>query len=230
MLWCVLTISFGIGLEIHHGWPFSFHPHLGDGIPTIGKGDLSHSIIELCGEWLGAVILTPAKWLNLRTVPLVVWFGVFSIAWWTISICLWHTLDQWLLSKLGFQPADPSGVDWLSTKLLIARNILVTLPLTKLLTQPLQSMFASTSAIESTSLVGEEAEISSLDATPESGQAKYKTDGSPLLLNVRTDGPHLEKGTKVWLTHYDTKTRVYLVEPISFTSDSDSSQSNGTSI
>ena len=69
----------------------------------------------------------------------------------------------------------------------------------------------SNTNFESKSLIGKEAEISSYEATSEHGQVKYKTDAAPLLLNVRTDGPHLEKGTRVWITHYDPKRRVYIV-------------------
>jgi hypothetical protein len=60
-------------------------------------------------------------------------------------------------------------------------------------------------------LIGEEAEIWSYDATVSHGQARFKTDGAPLLLNVKTDGPTLVKGTKVWIAHYDETTRVYIV-------------------
>lgn len=230
MLWSLLTISLGIGLEVHHGWPFSMHPDIGGDFSSIGNGDSSHSFLELCGEWLGAIILAPAKWLNLSTVPLVVWFGFFAITWWTVSVSLWTTLDQSILGWLHLESTNTNEFPWFVTKLLIARNILFALPLTKFLTHPLQGLFSSTSAIASQSLVGEEAEIWSLEATPESGQAKHKTDGAPLLLNVRTDGHHLEKGTKVWLTHYDPQRRVYLVEPITFTSNNNDSPSDSPSL
>jgi len=68
-------------------------------------------------------------------------------------------------------------------------------------------------SFESKSLIGQEAEISSYDASPENGQVKFKTNGAPLLLNVRTDGPHLAKGTRVWITHYDSTKRLYIVSP-----------------
>jgi hypothetical protein len=67
--------------------------------------------------------------------------------------------------------------------------------------------------LTSKSLIGQECEISSHEASPEFGQVKFKTDGSPLLLNVRTDGPHLAKGERVWITHYDPARRVYIVSP-----------------
>jgi hypothetical protein len=73
--------------------------------------------------------------------------------------------------------------------------------------------FADSGSVDSKSLIGQEAEICSYDATPENGQAKFKTGASPLLLNVRTDVPRLEKGTRVWITHYDSVKRVYHVSP-----------------
>jgi hypothetical protein len=76
----------------------------------------------------------------------------------------------------------------------------------------MRGWFQSTT-FESKSIIGKEAEISSYDASPDNGQVKFKTDGAPLLLNVRTDGPHLAKGTRVWITHYDSVKRLYIVSP-----------------
>lgn len=67
--------------------------------------------------------------------------------------------------------------------------------------------------LDSQSLIGKECQISSSVASIDFGQVKFKTEGSPLLLNVRTDGPSLAQGTHVWITHYDPKRRVYIVSP-----------------
>ena len=149
------------------------------------------------------MLLVAMRWLNLRTVPLVIWMGVLAVAWWFVSASLWSLIDT------RFFDTSPG---WIFSTLLAARNLAVAIPLTGVMTRPMTAWFA-TEQIDSRSLIGRECTISSSQATPEFGQVKFKTDGSPLLLNVRTDGPHLAQGTRVWITHYDAKRRVYIVSP-----------------
>lgn len=142
------------------------------------------------------------KWLNVKDIPLVLWLGTFSLIWWLISACLWSVVDSRFFESPGI----------FMSSLLVAKNLAVALPITKYATRPMKPWFIIEKHSAS-SLVGKECEISSLEASPEFGQVKYKTEGSPLLLNVRTDGAHLAKGERVWITHYDAKHRVYIVSP-----------------
>ncbi len=200
--WSLFTVLVGAGLS-SDGWSFHFHNPLSSVLHSDPHAGIGHSISHFLGDTLGSFVLTPTKWLNLRSVPLLLWLGVFTLTWWTTSVAWWMVVDEWLFKAPGT----------LTTALLVVRNIACALPLTKLLTQPMVKLFSDTSSLDSKSLIGEEAEICSFDATPENGQAKYKTGAAPLLLNVRTDGPHLIKGTRVWITHYDPNRRIYLVSP-----------------
>ena len=150
---------------------------------------------------LGVVTL---RWLHLGDMPLMIWLCIFSILWWTVSITLWTTVD----SRFFTEP----GIGW--SLLLIVRNLAIALPLTKLATRPFRGWYV-TEDLSSRSLIGQECEICSFEATPQYGQVRFKTDGAPLLLNVRTDGPNLAKGTKVWIAHFDEKSRTYIVSPTS---------------
>ncbi len=142
------------------------------------------------------------KWLNLKDVPLVLWMGALSVSWWFCSATLWSTVDSRFLSEPG----------WLWSTLLVIKNLAIAIPLTKLVTQPMKGWFI-TERLDAQTLIGCECQISSSVASTEFGQVKFKTEGSPLLLNVRTDGPSLSQGTHVWITHYDSKRRVYIVSP-----------------
>ncbi len=142
------------------------------------------------------------KWLNLRDVPLVLWMGVLAVVWWFFSATLWQLLD----SKIFKQPG------WFWSSLLVVRNLAIAVPITKLATQPMKGWF-HTERLDAQTLIGKECQISSLQANADFGQVKFKTEGSPLLLNVRTDGVSLAQGTHVWITHYDAKRRVYIVSP-----------------
>lgn len=183
MLWGSMTIALGVAIDLDS------HAH-----------GFVETIEHLAWDGLTFATLVPMRWLNMRDVPLIVWLSIFSIVWWSISFAFWLGLDR---SWLG----DANG--WL-TAVLIGRNFLLSLPITKLCTQPLRG-WINTPPMQSTSLIGQEAEISSYEATPDGGQAKFKTGAAPLLLNVKTDGPHLSKGTRVWITHYDLNRKIYIV-------------------
>jgi hypothetical protein len=203
-LWSLSVIALGGGLDHDGQGPFHFwNLFHGHGPVSGGHEGWMHWIADAVGDTLGALILVPSKWLNLQSVPLFLWLGAFALNWWLTSVLWWLVIDErWI--------GNPSA--WM-TGLLVGRNLACALPLTKLITHPLRGMNLSGPEVNSQSLVGQEAEICSYDATPESGQAKFKTGAAPLLLNVKTDGPHLVKGTRVWITHYDARKRVYLVSP-----------------
>lgn len=185
VFWSLLTIVGGTVLHGHH-----FH------LDAHADGDASDLFTSL-----GSFTL---RWLNLSEMPLMIWLCIFSLLWWSISVLSFLTVDVPLLG----QP----GTLW--SIVLVARNLVVAGLLTKLITRPLRGWTFSES-ISSQSLIGQECEICSLEATSEYGQVRFKTDGAPLLLNVRTDGPDLPKGTRVWITHYDAVRRAYIVSPTS---------------
>lgn len=161
--------------------------------------DLDASTANPIADGMSALTL---KWLNLKTVPIIIWMAVFSVTWWFLSASLWSLVDRHFF--------DPPG--WLWSCLLVAKNLAIALPLTKLITTPMQGWF-TVEQLTAMSLVGQECEISSFTASPDFGQVKFKTEGAPLLLNVHTDGPNLAQGARVWITHYDAKKRIYIVSP-----------------
>lgn len=215
--WSLFTLGLGMGHDMGSNWHFHWHDPTAGQVGGTGHGaGIHHLLSETLGDAFNWLIVAPTRWLNVTTIPFLLWIGVFSITWWTSSLLWWLVLDEWLLPRSG----------GLVTSLLVLRNVTCALPLTKLFTQPMRAWFADSGHLDSKTLIGSEAEICSYDATPTNGQAKYRTGSAPLLLNVRTDGPHLLKGTRVWITHYDPRTRIYLVSPT--TTDSPTSP-QGTS-
>ena len=163
-----------------------------------GGGDLDPS----AAAGTAGLGLAASRWLNLNSIPVVIWTALFGVVWWFTSAMLWVLIDQKFFSPPG----------WLWSSLLLVRNVAIAAPLTKLITNPMRGWFIH-EKITATSLIGRECVITSSEATPDFGQVKLKTDGAPLLLNVRTDGEHLAQGARVWITHYDEKRRVYMVSP-----------------
>lgn len=150
---------------------------------------------------LGAATL---KWLHLDTIPIVIWAGVFACVNWLLAYILWNSFDS--------QGVEPKLV---TSALLAIRNGVIAGVITRYTTTPMLPYLAKGLAYDDESLVGQTAIISSGEATPQFGQAKYDTGGAPLLLNVRTDGQHAIKGTKVRILAYEPRKRTYTVTPIS---------------
>ena len=61
-------------------------------------------------------------------------------------------------------------------------------------------------------VVGRRCVVTSLEVTPDYGQAEMPADGAPLLLNVQTrDGVTLRQGDEAVVYDYDKDKNVYLI-------------------
>ena len=138
---------------------------------------------------------------NFGRVPLVLWGGIFTVAFWSVSYALWHTLESGWFSPPG----------WFSSTLLAFPNFVIALGITKGVTQPMLRFFVPPPKYGHEKLLGATCEICTAEATGEFGQAKFRTNAAPLLLNVRTDGPHIPKGTEVRIIGFDRDKRIYKV-------------------
>ena len=101
---------------------------------------------------------------------------------------------------------------WVVTQMVI-RNVAISVVLTKFLTQPLVKIFEKPEQFEPEDMIGRECVISTYEATTEFGQAKFKTDAAPLLLNVKTEDGRMAKGDRAVIVDYDDNTKVYFVTP-----------------
>jgi hypothetical protein len=138
---------------------------------------------------------------NFGRVPLVLWGGIFTVAFWSVSYGLWHTFESGWFSPPG----------WFSSSLLAFPNFVIAVMVTKGVTQPMLKHFVPPPKYGHEKLMGATCEICTIEATGEFGQAKFRTDAAPLLLNVRTDGPHIPKGTEVRIIGFDRDKRIYKV-------------------
>jgi len=155
-------------------------------------------------DWFGGAGAATLRWLNLERLPLVLWLSVFTIAFWTISYLLWYGFDQY-----RYLPT------WLPSLLLVLRNGVIAILATKVLTGPLNHAFQAAPSYGPSKLIGETCVVSSGEVTGTFGQAKYKTDAAPLLLNICTDGETLLKGAEVRILAFDQERRIYKVAAVS---------------
>lgn len=165
--------------------------------PVDFGGDGQTSFAGNAGSVGGATI----RWMNLDRVPLIVWVVVFGFAWWVLSLVFWSEFDS-----RRYEPT------FLVSCLLAVRNAVIAAGATKFLTWPMISWFEVSAPYNPEQLVGECCEIDTGEATPDFGRAKFKTDGAPLLLNVRTTGETLVKGQSAKIVDFDPELRIYTVQ------------------
>ncbi len=162
--------------------------------------DVPEGGMSIDADFFHGIGATTIRWTNIARVPVVLWGGIFAVAFWCLSYGLWHHFDVH-----RYEPT------WLVSVLLSIRNCVIATGITKAATQPLIRYFVEPPSYDESRLMGATCEISTYEATPEAGQAKFRTNAAPLLLNVRTDGPHITKGTEVRIIGFDKKTRIYKV-------------------
>lgn len=173
-------------------------PDLDVGDVDLGGGaDLNHPGL------LGSLGAMTVRWSNFGRIPIAIWGGVFTLALWGISYSLWHGFDEG-----KYLPT------LIPSTLLTIRNAVLAVLITKPVTQPLVGKFDKEPGYDSKRIVGSTCEISSIEANPSYGQAKFRTNAAPLLLNVRTDGSTFPRGTEVRVIDFNPNTRIYTVTSI----------------
>ncbi|WP_153558863.1 OB-fold-containig protein [Roseimaritima sediminicola] len=159
----------------------------------------AHQASDLFGG-AGAMTL---RWLNLGKIPIIIWAGTFTLLFWSVSWLLWNHFD--------IPRYEPT---LLTSVLLSIRNVVIAVGLTKLATGPMTRIFAPEPQYDAACLMGKECTVSTSKATAEFGQAHYRTDAAPLLLNIRTDGPQLTKGDRARIIGFDPHKRIYIVSQV----------------
>ncbi len=161
-------------------------------------------LIPVDSDFLQGLGAATIRWTNFGRVPVVIWGGVFAVSFWTISYLLWHGFDS-----NRYEPT------WIPSLLLTIRNIVLGVAATKILTQPLVKYFVAPPSYTPRTIIGATCEVCTTEATPEFGQARFRTNAAPLLLNIRTDGPHVLKGQEVRIIGFhDKHKRIYKVTPL----------------
>ena len=181
------------------------------GSPDIDAGDIDLDVsggdadVGHAGSFafLSGIAATTVKWTNFGRVPLVIWLGAFTVVFWGVSYGLWHTFDSSRYSAV-----------LLPSVLLSIRNLVISVVVTKFVTQPVVGKFTPEPGYDKDRLLGATCEISSINASPSFGQAKFRTNAAPLLLNVRTKGTEIPKGTEVRIIDFDPSKRIYTVSEI----------------
>ncbi len=180
----------------------------GADVPDLDAGGIDGAEIHGTGL-MGSLGAMTVRWSNFGRIPIAIWGGVFTLALWAIAYSLWHGYD-----------VDRYSPTLIPSILLSIRNMVVAIAITKVVTQPLVGKFDKEPGYDSKRIVGSTCEISSIEATPSFGQAKFRTNAAPLLLNVQTDGATIPRGTEVRVVDFNPHKRIYTVTNITSESSS----------
>ena len=137
------------------------------------------------------------RFLNLGTVPIMVWMSAFALSFWSLSIWLQLPGD------------DPTGV-W-AVSLIVGRNALISLIPTKILTQPLRGKFDSAPPNPDKGMIGRTGVVT-ITVTTTNGQIEIKTEAAPLVLHARVKEEEIAKGDRIVIVDYDSESRIFEVE------------------
>ncbi len=162
--------------------------------------DLDFDGLDLDADGWQSVGALSLRWLHLDSVPIILWLALFACIQWPVAYYLWHELD-----------AARHEPTWFMTAVLASRNAVIAMVATRFVLHPFIPYFRMGSAYEPEELIGQSVTIVSQLTTAAYGQARYETGGAPLLLNVRTHGPDLPKGSIVQIVDYQSDKRLYFV-------------------
>jgi hypothetical protein len=156
---------------------------------------------HVSGDLLGGLVAATLRAVRLDRVPLMIWLSVFTLLFWVLSFVLWFEFDVFRYPPTIFASA-----------MLTIRNGVLALVLTRFMTSPLHRLLIPPTHYHPVNLIGGVAivETSLVDAS--FGRARFATNAAPLLLDIRTAGESIPKGTQVRIIRFDSSRKVYLVE------------------
>lgn len=170
------------------------------GIDADLDADVGSPDMDIDSDLFGGAGAATLRWLNMERLPLILWMSIFTVVFWGISYLLWYRFDQF-----RYAPTIVPSV------LLVMRNGVISILVTKLLTGPLNRAFQPAPSYDPSNLIGKTCAVSTGEATDSFGQAKFTTDAAPLLLNIRTNGETIRKGSLVRIIAFDNERRIYKV-------------------
>ena len=138
--------------------------------------------------------LVPLRFLNLGTIPVMLWMTVFGFSAWMLS----------LLIHYRWAPDQADGV-------VVAEAFGLAMLVTKLATNPFRSVFEIVEPNRPETLIGQTCTISTLTATSLSGEAHFTSEGAPLILSVRVSDGDLSKGQTTKIIDYNLSDNTYIV-------------------
>ncbi|MBK8038068.1 MAG: hypothetical protein IPK22_13195 [Verrucomicrobiaceae bacterium] len=163
-----------------------------------GDADGSHGHgINTGGAWI-----TAGRLFGFSQVPIVVWLSFLILFMWFLSLAL---NEKWNSTHSTAQAF-----------ILLGPNLAGSLIITKLVTIPIASLFRAMADAdtEAEEVIGRTGTVCSIEADETYGQLEVTANGAPLLINVRTQGGTLAKGSQAKITAAGTDNAFYFIESV----------------
>lgn len=141
----------------------------------------------------------PLRWLNLGSVPTMLWASIFAFV-------------AWVLSRLINSPEPHVTFDWVADSQALIRDFGLATFITKCATQPLRGRFDPVEPNKASDLIGQSCTVSTAEVTDSFGEAIYSTAASPLRLTVRIYEDKLAKGDEATIVGFDSQDHFYIVQ------------------
>ncbi|MEO0331533.1 MAG: hypothetical protein AAF223_07590 [Bacteroidota bacterium] len=150
---------------------------------------------DLSGSGLNGVL----AFFNLGQVPLMVFLTFWILPVWVLTV-----LGNYYLGNSSF----------LIGLLVLLPSLIVGLFIAKVLTNPLAKVFGKLNQESNETVIGKICTITSQASHQRVGQARVKTAGAPLLLNVKTyEGVALQRGDTAMIIEQQEGRNIYFIEP-----------------
>jgi len=141
--------------------------------------------------------LLPLKWLNIGTIPLMLWFSIFAVAFFFSSLGVEHyqpLSEEASTGVIAFRVVWVMGVGALATKFI---------------TQPMTEWFKE-HVLDHHQFVGKQATTRITTHTTR-GKIFIERKEGDLISEARTAGEEIPNGTRVTVVSYDEAQKVYMV-------------------
>jgi len=141
--------------------------------------------------------LVPLRWLNLGSIPFMVWITFLSVCFLTASVAV----DQW--KELSVEATNGD----IAIRVLL--NFVAGLAITKIITQPMRKWF-NEDFFEPSEMVGSSG-TTRITTGPTRGKVFIERQAGDLFSEARTAGESIPNGTRVTVVGYDSDQKMYIV-------------------
>jgi hypothetical protein len=142
--------------------------------------------------------LVPLRWLNLGSIPFMVWMTFLSVSFLTASIAV----HEW--KEYSGEPATNGAI-----AIRVLLNLVAGLAITKIITQPMRKWFKE-DFFEPSEMVGSSG-TTRITTGPTRGKVFIERQAGDLFSEARTAGESIPNGTRVTVVGYDSDQKMYIV-------------------
>lgn len=140
----------------------------------------------------------PLKFLNIGSVPTMLWVSVFA-------------LTGWMVSRLWNSPLPHDAFLWKADTIAIVRDFGIGALLTKVITQSMKGRFDPVQLNMLATLVGRICVVTTTEVSDTFGEADLPTDAAPLKLKIRNSEGNISKGDNVVIVDFRSEDNIYFV-------------------